>query len=95
MGSIWGSGFRVYLGFRAYLGCRVSKNIPYITTFRFLQNLAGFVLIRGFWSLCRARALPWSGGLGLSARSYPRDLRTHILRHLGPKTILYMAFGLF
>ena len=29
---------------------------------------------------------------------YPRDLRTHILRLLGPKTvlsILYKAFGLF
>ena len=25
----------------------------------------------------------------------PRDLRTHILRLLGPKTILYKAFGLF
>ena len=24
-----------------------------------------------------------------------RDLRTHILRLLGPKTILYKAFGLF
>ena len=26
---------------------------------------------------------------------FPRDLRTHILRPLGPKTILYKAFGLF
>ena len=26
---------------------------------------------------------------------YPRNLRTHILRLLGPKTILYMAFGQF
>ena len=25
---------------------------------------------------------------------YPRDLRTHILRLLGAKTILYKAFGL-
>ena len=25
----------------------------------------------------------------------PRDLRTHILRLLGPKTILYKVFGLF
>ena len=25
----------------------------------------------------------------------PRDRRTHILRLLGPKTILYKAFGLF
>ena len=25
----------------------------------------------------------------------PRNLRTHILRRLGPKTILYKAFGLF
>ena len=31
-------------------------------------------------------------GAGLS---YPWDLRTHILRLLGPKTILYKAFGLF
>ena len=29
--------------------------------------------------------------LGLS----PRDLRTHILRAFGPKTIVYKAFGLF
>ena len=27
--------------------------------------------------------------------SSPRDLRTHILRLWGPKTILYKAFGLF
>ena len=27
--------------------------------------------------------------------SNPKALRTHILRFLGPKTILYMAFGLF
>ena len=26
---------------------------------------------------------------------YPRNLRTHILRPWGPKTILYKAFGLF
>ena len=25
----------------------------------------------------------------------PRNLRTHILRLLGPKTMLYKAFGLF
>ena len=25
----------------------------------------------------------------------PRDLRTHVLRFWGPKTILYKAFGLF
>ena len=30
----------------------------------------------------------------LSPPVYPRDLRTHILRLLGPKTILYKAFGL-
>ena len=28
-------------------------------------------------------------------RFYPRDLRTHILRLLGSKTILYKAFGLY
>ena len=33
-------------------------------------------------------------GLGLSGYRV-RDLRTHILRLLGPKTILYKAFGLF
>ena len=26
---------------------------------------------------------------------FSRNLRTHILRHLGPKTILFKAFGLF
>ena len=40
-----------------------------------------------------------SGALGhtpnASKVSFPRDLRTHILRLLGPKTILYKAFGLF
>ena len=34
-------------------------------------------------------------GFGLDILAYPRDLRTHILRLLGPKTILYKAFGLF
>ena len=29
----------------------------------------------------------------LSTRQFPRNLRTHILRLLGPKTILYKAFG--
>ena len=37
--------------------------------------------------------------LGLTASpisvSYPKALRTHILRLLGPKTILYKASGLF
>ena len=34
--------------------------------------------------------------LGFGSGLYsPRDLRTHILRLLGPKTILYKAFGLY
>ena len=40
-----------------------------------------------------------SNGAGLVDPSViginPRHLRTHILRLLGPKTILYKAFGLF
>ena len=28
-------------------------------------------------------------------RAYPKALRTHNIRLLGPKTILYRAFGLF
>ena len=45
--------------------------------------------------------LPWCGKLFLrysqKARCvhYPKALRTYILRQLGPKTILYEAFGLF
>ena len=40
------------------------------------------------------------GPLGLllyggSNSSVPKNLRTHILRLLGPKTMLYKAFGLF
>ena len=31
----------------------------------------------------------------VSSSSYPRALRTHILRLLGPKTILYKALNLF
>ena len=37
----------------------------------------------------------WFGVYRLRYRGYPRDLRTQILRLLGPKTILYKAFGLF
>ena len=50
--------------------------------FRDLRTHRGFPLkgsIRG----------PLKGSIGF------RDLRTHILRLLGPKTILYKAFGLF
>ena len=28
-------------------------------------------------------------------KNFPKALRTHILRHLGQKTILHKAFGLF
>ena len=41
----------------------------------------------------RAWGLP---GLGhVISGLYPKALRTHILRLLGPKTILYKAFGPF
>ena len=33
--------------------------------------------------------------LEVGRRLNPRNLRTHIFRLLGPKTILYKAFGLF
>ena len=36
------------------------------------------------------------GVLGLiGSRVCPKALRTHVFRLLGPKTILYKAFGLF
>ena len=51
----------------------------------------------GFEVLVMLRAVGWR----VSARSprscsslNPRNLRIHILRLLGPKTILYKAFGL-
>ena len=43
-------------------------------------------------SLCKAE--PGFGVLR-AIMAYPRNLRTHILRLLGPKTIQNKAFGLF
>ena len=40
-------------------------------------------------------SLEGSSDIPLPIRQNPRNLRTHILRLLGPKTILYKAFDLF
>ena len=42
--------------------------------------------IKAFFSVAWFPSMIWTT---------PRALRTHILRLLGPKTILYKAFGLF
>ena len=39
--------------------------------------------------------VPLKEPLWVTIRAYPRDLRTHKLRLLGPKTILYKAVGFF
>ena len=39
--------------------------------------------------------VPTGRGTARSLNPYPKALRTHILRLLGPKTIPYKAFGLF
>ena len=42
-----------------------------------------------------ARGFRGPGGYRACTAKTPRNLRTQILRLLGPKTILYKAFGLF
>ena len=52
-----------------------------------LVEHGSFGLVPKLW--CGFRALP------LASSSYPKALRTHVLELLGPKTILYRAFGPF